>query len=216
VVSSVVRLAARHEAALGDDGAADATANGRRRVNPGRVELPAAPLDRRGLGRRFFRGRLAPFTLLERHGTCPRAARRARATGPLDGRAGACELGAQPVHLCLGRPGIDLEQQLAAADEGAFLEADGGNQPGDTRTNRDRVHGLQPAGELVPFGDVPREDRRRRDLRRRGIGVLCGGLCARRQQPDGDSGAGNQPSLRPGESRVMGKAASVHAPENGP
>ena len=43
--------------------------------------------------------------------------------GALDRGAGAQQLRAQPIDLGLERPGVDLEQQIAARDDRAFLES---------------------------------------------------------------------------------------------
>ena len=46
-----------------------------------------------------------------------------------------------------------------------FLEAHAGHVSRHARTNGDGVHGFEPAGELVPFGDVARDDGGDGDLR---------------------------------------------------
>ena len=87
----------------------------------------------------------------------------------------ARQVRAQPIHFGLERARIDLEQDVAALDDGPFGELHGRNQPGHARAHVDVVHGFEPAGELVPFGDVAgqgpgggdRGRRRRRDLRGR-------------------------------------------------
>ena len=72
------------------------------------------------------------------------------------------ELGAEPRDLRLERPVVDLEEHLPLPDQAAFLERDPGDQARDARPDRDRLHGLEPAGELVPLGDVARDGGARR------------------------------------------------------
>ena len=74
--------------------------------------------------------------------------------GALDRRARSRELGAQPVGLRFERPRIDLEEQIAAADDRALFEADGGDESGHARPDRDGVHRLEAAGHFVPLGDI--------------------------------------------------------------
>ena len=77
------------------------------------------------------------------------------------------QLGAQPIDFGLERTRVDLEEQIAAPDDRAFLEANRGDVPGHARPDGDGVHGLEPAGEFVPLGDVLRSHFGDRHLRGR-------------------------------------------------
>jgi hypothetical protein len=59
---------------------------------------------------------------------------------------------------------IDLEQEVATLDDGAFGESHGGHVTGDARPDGDRVDRLQAAGEFIPLGDLARDDVRDRHL----------------------------------------------------
>src|SRR5205814_4642601 len=95
------------------------------------------------------------------------------ARGALHGGVGARELGAQAIDFGLERTRVDLEQEVAFVDHRSFIEANGGDESGDARTNGDGVHGLEAGGEFVPFGNVVRNDFGDADLRwwRRSAGL---------------------------------------------
>ena len=97
--------------------------------------------------------------------------------GALTRGARASELGAQAIDFGLERPRVDLEQQIAAADDGAFVEPHRGHETGDARPDFDGIDGLQPAGEFIPLGHVAFDDAGDGDLRRwRRAG--CADVCA--------------------------------------
>jgi len=52
------------------------------------------------------------------------------------------KLGTKAIHLRLERTRVDLEQRIAASDDGTFLEPYRGNQTGDARTDFDRIDRL--------------------------------------------------------------------------
>jgi len=88
-------------------------------------------------------------------------------------RTGAIQLGTKTIHFGLERPRVDLEEWIAASNDGAFLEPYGGNQTGDARTDFDRIDRLQPSGEFIPFGHIAFDDAGHGDLWRRGRTRLC-------------------------------------------
>ena len=101
-------------------------------------------------------------------------------------RARSVQLGAQPIDFGLERTRVDLKERIAAPDDRAFLEAHGGDVPGHARTDGDRVHGFEPAGELVPLGDVLRSYFGDRHLRGRRLTGLSRGASATGGQNDGE------------------------------
>ena len=87
---------------------------------------------------RFLRERRAAIVLFVRHrvlGPQPLGAAQLR-VGALHGRARARQLGPQPIDLGLERTRVDLEQQVAAADHGAFGEAHRRDEAGHARPDR--------------------------------------------------------------------------------
>jgi len=60
----------------------------------------------------------------------------------LPGGARTSELGAKTIHFGLERARVDLEERIAASDNGAFLEPYRGNQTGDARTDFDGIDRL--------------------------------------------------------------------------
>ena len=88
----------------------------------------------------------------------------------------ASELRAQTIALGLEGPGIDLEEQGASLDDGAFLEADRRDETRYARPDVNRIDGLQPAGELVPLGHLALDDLGDGDLWRRWWTLLRCGL----------------------------------------
>ena len=117
---------------------------------------------------RFSGGGGAAFALLERHrvlGRQPVGAALLRA-GAVARRRGLRELGAQAGNLRLEGAIVELEQDLSLTHQAAFLERHGRDQSGDARPDADGLHGLEPAGELVPLGDVARDGRGRGHLRK--------------------------------------------------
>ena len=112
------------------------------------------------LRRRLLRERRASIVLLFRDrvlGAKPLGALQL-GVGALTRGARASELGAKTIDFGLERARIDLEERIASSDDGAFLEADRGNETGDARPDFDGIDGLQPAGEFVPLGHVALDD----------------------------------------------------------
>ena len=78
-------------------------------------------------------------------------------------------------------------------------------KPGDARPDRHGVHGFEPAGELVPLGDVAGDDFRDRDLRRRRLGRLRRGARAGRGSEADDASASESEERRSGERASDGR-----------
>src|SRR5205823_4849993 len=93
--------------------------------------------------------------------------------GALHGGIRARKLGAEAVDFGLERTRVDLEEEVAFVDHRSFIEANGGDESGNARTDGDGVHGLEAGGEFVPLGDVVRDDFGDADLRwrRRSAGL---------------------------------------------
>ena len=111
-------------------------------------------IEFRGTQRRFdgrhlrgglLRERGAAIVLLVRHrvlGLQPLGALQFRLRA-LDSRLRAVQLGAQPIDFRLERTLIDLEQQLPAADDGAFVEVQRLDVARHTRPDRRRCRRLR-------------------------------------------------------------------------
>ena len=169
-----VALAARDEVAAGHERAAHAAVD--RRDDPGELEIELGGAERgrdrvdtsRGLGRRAG----PALALFERHGVVarqpvgpPHLGRGAIARG-----VGLRQLRAEPLDLRDEGTIVELEQQLARPDEAALLEGDVRDQARDARPDADRLHRLEAAGELIPFGDVAGDRGCRGHLRKLGRG----------------------------------------------
>ena len=165
------------------------------------IELGGAQRGRHGVdvGRRLGRGAGAALALFERHRVLARQAIGAPHfdRGAIARHRRLRELRAQTIDLRLKRTIVDLEQQLSLPHEAAFLERHVRDEAGDARTDGDRLHGLEPAGEFVPFGDVARDRRRGGDLgkRRRRRRWFRRGCRRRRSWPQSPARA-SAPSLR--------------------
>ena len=141
--------------------------------------------DRRDLRGRLLRERRAAIALFVRDRVLAAQPLGALelAVGALHGGARASRASAvQPIDLRLERSRVDLEQQVALADDRAFGEANGGHEPGHPRPDFDGVDGLEATGEFIPFGHVALDDAGDGDLRRRRRRLLRGGLRARREK----------------------------------
>ena len=108
------------------------------------LRRPERGLDGCRLRRRLLREGRASVVLLFRDGVLG-----AKLLGSLElgrctlpGGAGASELGAQTIDFGLERTRVDLEERIAASDDGAFLEPHRGNQTGDARTDFDGIDRL--------------------------------------------------------------------------
>ena len=176
----------RDEVAFGDDGAADAP--GDRRGDARELEVQFRGAQRRFDGRCLRGGLLgergAAIELLVRDRVLGGQPFRALELGggALNRGAGAQQLGAQAIDLGLERPRVDHEQQVAARDDRAFLEADRGDVARHARPDGDGVDGLEAAGEFIPLGEVARDHLGGRHLWRRRGGGLCRRPRARRQR----------------------------------
>ena len=171
---------------FGDDGAADPP--GDRRGDARELEVQLSGAQRRFDGRRLRGGLLgkrgAAIELLMRDRVLGGQPFRALefGGGALNRGAGAQQFGAQAIHFGLKRPRVDHEQQVAARDDRAFLEADRGDVSRYPRPDGDGVDGLEAAGEFIPFGQVARDHLGGRHLGRRRGGGLCRRPRARRQR----------------------------------
>ena len=158
--------AARHQVAFGDDGAADAAGDRRDHARELEVQFGGAQrrFDAGDLRHDLLGKRDATLDLLAGHRVLrgePPGAIELGLRAPL-GRSRALQFGAQAVDLGLKGARVDLEQQVALADQGAFAEPDVRDVAGDAGTDLDRVDGLEAAGELVPLGDLAGRRPRRR------------------------------------------------------
>ena len=168
MVSSVASPGpARDEVAFGDDGAADPA--GDRRGDAGELEVElsgrsaastaavCASTPSANAARRSNSSRDMASSARSRSARCSSESARSRSV-----RAAA--FGAKTIDLGLEGPRIDLEQQVAATDDRAFVEVHGGDVARDARPDGDGVDGLEAAGEFIPLGDLARNDVRDRDL----------------------------------------------------
>jgi len=71
--------------------------------------------------------------------------------GELEVRDAAAALGDQTIDLRLEGTRINLEEELTLFDARAVLEGDAIYIATDAWANLDRIHGLQPPAELLPF-----------------------------------------------------------------
>ncbi len=207
-------LPTRHEIAAGHERTAHTSVDWRDHSGELEVELRRAECGGDCVNMRGGFGRRAgpPLALLQRHGVVgcqpvrpPHFRRRAIARARC-----LCQLGAQP--LDLGEEGavVELKEQLSLADQAAFLERDGRDQSRDTRTDADRLHRFEAAGELVPFRHLTSNRGCRRHLgeRRRGG---CLNACAR-----GGEGDRRQYQPCPRDLEKLSKHGTQDAPQGGP
>ncbi|MCY1440158.1 hypothetical protein D9M71_564200 [compost metagenome] len=145
------------DVAGGELGAADTATDGR--GDAGEAEVQACQvelgLDRIDAGTGFGGGTAARFGQFGGDGVAvTQALATAGFVGAADGGGlGLLQLGFKAADFSLERARVDLEQQVAFLDLGAFGEGDLVDLAGDPRAHFDGFRGFEAAGELVPFGD---------------------------------------------------------------